>query len=93
MRHTKEMQNVDPLMLLCAFRYSLGRMTYITSTCADWLVRYWDCLSPYWQKQTHDEIKEAIELNRAGMDCDVASWKRILELPIKENPPHDQHRD
>src|SRR4051794_25946442 len=69
-------------LLLCSFRYSLGRMTYITSDCADWLTRYWQLMPPAWQKQIHDDIRKAIEQGCAGHDCDVASWRRVLDLPI-----------
>ena len=31
-------------MLLCSFRYSLGRMTYIVSDCVEWLMLYWDIM-------------------------------------------------
>lgn len=34
-------------MLLCAFRYTLGRMTYQVSITCQWLERYWDLMAPY----------------------------------------------
>ncbi|WP_435018428.1 hypothetical protein TA3x_000402 [Tundrisphaera sp. TA3] len=69
-------------LLLCSFRYSLGRMTYITGDCADWLTRYWHLMPSAWKKQIHGDIEKAIERNEAGMTCDIASWRRVLALPL-----------
>lgn len=76
------MQDVDPGMLLCAFRYALGRRTYVVEECCDWLVKYWDCLPVQWQKQIHEDIKHAIRYDMAGAEMDVDSWSKILELPV-----------
>lgn len=67
-------------LILCSFRYSLGRMTYITSDCESWLKRYWHLLPMGWQLQIHKDIEQAIERGHAGHECDVASWKKVLEL-------------
>lgn len=75
-------------MLLCAFRYALGRRTYITSECHDWLVKYWDIMAIY-HKQIHDDIKHAIEHDIAGDKCDVESWKKILALPAALNQSNE----
>ena len=32
------------MMAICAFRYCLGRRTYVVSECAAWLIRVWDKL-------------------------------------------------
>ncbi len=53
-------------MLLCSFRYSLGRMTYITSTCAGWLRQYWHIMPDAWREQIHRDICEAIAKGHAG---------------------------
>lgn len=70
-------------LLLSSFRYSLGRTTYITSCCAEWLERYWHIVPPAWKVQIHGDIREAIEQGWAGHDCDVASWNRVLVLPLE----------
>jgi hypothetical protein len=75
-------------ILLCAFRYSLGRMTYITSDCAGWLKQYWHIMPHAWQKQIQDDIREAIEKDCAGHACDIEVWKAVARLPVKE-PPHE----
>lgn len=69
-------------LLLCSFRYSLGRMSYITGDCADWLTRYWHLMPPAWKRQIHGDIQKAIEQGCAGMDCDIAQWRRVLALPL-----------
>jgi hypothetical protein len=74
-------------MLLGAFRYSLGRATYITSYTADWLIKYWAILPSQWQRQIQDDISNAIERDRAGMSCDLAEWRRVLSLPLSESNP------
>jgi hypothetical protein len=68
-------------MLLCTFRYSLGRRTYITAMCRLWLEMYWPLMAR-WHRQIHKEIERAIELGTAGMQCDVEEWQKILALPI-----------
>jgi hypothetical protein len=69
-------------LLLCSFRYSLGRMTYITSDCEEWLRRYWHLLPFGWRTQIHADIRQAIERGHAGHQCDIDSWKKVLELPL-----------
>ena len=32
------------MMVICAFRYCLGRRTYVVSECVAWLIRVWDKL-------------------------------------------------
>jgi hypothetical protein len=71
-------------ILLCAFRYSLGRMTYITGDCADWLTRYWHLIPAAWQEQIHGDILKAIEQGHAGHECDIRQWKRVLSLPLNQ---------
>lgn len=85
MNDWKPMQDVHPAMLLCAFRYSLGRRTYITSTCVEWLEKWWDCLPEGYQRQVHGDIKDAIKRGRAGDKCDIESWQKVLEFQIKEH--------
>ena len=62
-------------MLLCSFRYSLGRMTYIVSDCVKWLTLYWHIMPESWRAQIHEDIRKAMEQDTAGMACDVEQWK------------------
>lgn len=36
----------DDLMAIAAVRYCLGRMTYITSDCSEWLLQQWPNIKP-----------------------------------------------
>ena len=69
-------------LLLSAFRYALGRQTYITGQTADWLAKYWRVMPQQWREQIHRDIEAAIERGEAGMSCDVKEWRRVLALPI-----------
>ena len=39
------MSNVDPVILFCAFRYALGRRTYVVDTVCKQIHRSWETLS------------------------------------------------
>jgi hypothetical protein len=71
-------------MLLSAFRYALGRRTYITMETAEWLIRYWGILPDNWQSQIQQDIERAIARGDAGMQCDVREWQRVLELEVRD---------
>lgn len=68
------------LILVSAFRYALGRRTFMPSVVVGELIRNWDNLSHSDRKQIQDDIRWAIERDMAGMDCDVREWKKILEM-------------
>lgn len=65
------------IILLSAFRYALGRSTYITKVVSDEIKRNWEYLSPNDQKQIKIEIECAGNL---GMSVDMQFWNKILEL-------------
>lgn len=67
-----------PHILLCAFRYALGRKTYITSTCANWLKKHWAIIPPAWQAQIVRDIENAIATEQAGHKCDVEAWHSVV---------------
>ena len=69
---------IEDSITFYAFRYCLGRMTYAVDTCARYLIHNWDRLSENTQSLIVDEIIEAISKERAGMECDVESWKAVL---------------
>jgi len=71
--------------LLCFFRYSLGRHTYIVSTCCDDLRKYWDIMPEGYRKQIVDDLDHYFEHSLVyEHDCDIRSWKGLLEF-AKEN--------
>ena len=74
------MFEVNEDMIMYAFRYSLGRMTYAVATVSDYLIDNWHRLKPHTREQIIEEIREAIKRDSAGMDCDINRWKSILLL-------------
>ena len=86
------------LMVIAAFRYCLGRSTYITGTCADWLVDKWPELPPRSKALIRTELDRAFvrdDEDRAtgasfkalGWDCDRAAWEKVRALWAGEQPP------
>lgn len=67
-------------MVLSSFRYALGRSTYIVSETVDWLKDNWLFLDLKTRDLIVIEIKEAMDIDRTGMDMDTNEWKKILEL-------------
>ena len=68
--------------LFFAFRYALGRRTYVVSMMVSELKKQWDNLDPHTKSKIQKEITEAIQYGDAGMDIDVHEWKTILDLDI-----------
>lgn len=85
----------DGLMAIGAFRYALGRMTYIATDTADWLIAVWPILQPGVKTIIQRELAEAIrsddeqrasgsEYRSLGHDCDRAAWLRLRDAIAKE---------
>ena len=85
------------LMVLAAFRYCLGRSTYITGTCADWLVDKWPELPPRSKALIRTELDRAFvqdnedrasgtSFKALGWDCDRADWEKVRALWAGEQP-------
>ena len=68
------------IILFCAFRYALGRSTYVVGTISDIIIANWDHMTPLRRQLYKNEIREAITHNKCGWECDVKDWNRILEL-------------
>lgn len=79
------------LMVLAAFRYCLGRRTYIVSDCAGWLTQQWENFTPSVQVIIERELREAAKedaqeresggkFRPLGDDCDRSSWLRVLAM-------------
>lgn len=85
----------DNLMVIAAIRYCLGRMTYIVSDCADWIIENWNDWPESVRKIIQRDIDEAFvtddearndrrEYLPLGMDCDRQEWERVRKLWNKE---------
>lgn len=83
---------MNDLMVTAAFRYCLGRRTYIVGECANWLVQHWNEFRPQTRELIQRELAEAfVHDNKArhegesfkplGDDCDRAEWERVRRLP------------
>lgn len=81
----------EGLMALAAFRYCLGRMTYIVGDCERWIFANWDNFPPNIRKLIQREVEEEIERDDEarergeehkplGWDCDRAAWVRVASL-------------
>jgi len=85
------------VLLLSTVRYSMGRMTYMSSLAPELVFRYKDYLNEYQLKQIKEEVekelechnvmkKEKIQEDWLGHECDVNSWikfKNDLEELLK----------
>lgn len=65
-------------LLLCSFRYSLGRKSYITAEIAEIIYNNSPFLLREIKQRIISEIEDSIEHNRLGMDCDKKIWKKVL---------------
>lgn len=85
------MSSHDHLMVIAAFRYCLGRMTYIVGDCASWLIKIWPFLSVQTQNIIKRDLEEAFtrddedreadrDFKALGHDCDRAEWSRVRKL-------------
>ena len=81
----------DDLMVMAAFRYCLGRRTYIVSHCVEWFIKHWDNLESGTRYRIERELcEEIVSDNRArereadylplGDDCDRESWVRLYRF-------------
>ena len=86
----------DDLMVTAAFRYCCGRMTYIVSDCADWLIDQWPAFSDNAKAIIQRDLEEAFQSDDAdrergsdykalGHDCDREEWERVRKLWMSPN--------
>ncbi len=68
-------------ILFYAFRYALGRKTYVVSDVINCLEQNWSKLDYQQKAEIQGEIQTAIDEQNAGMDMDIKQWQKILDLP------------
>lgn len=68
------------ILLSCAFRYCLGRRTYVTSSCVEELLRLSDVLPDTFKYRTVKEIKEAEVEDNLGMAMDAEGWLKLADF-------------
>lgn len=67
-------------VLFMAFRYALGRRTYVVNYIVEVLTDNWHDISDRIKAKVKEEITEAIEQSLGGDDMDVREWNKILYL-------------
>lgn len=70
---------LNPVFLIYAFRYALGRMTYAVSDVGDALIANRDALTPDWRQQIVQDINNAIAGGYAGHACDIERWREVAK--------------
>lgn len=70
----------DQLMVMAAFRYCLGRMTYIVGVCNEWLRDIWPNLSEATQTVIFRDFIESYLDDRLGSAYDAKSWVDTFTL-------------
>lgn len=66
-------------LVLAAFRYCLGRQTYVSGDCAVWLEAIWGALAEDTRETITRETRAAIEAGTAGNpNIDVPYWQALL---------------
>lgn len=70
---------LQPVFLMYAFRYALGRRSYAVGDVCDALIAHRDALAPDWRYQVVRDIDEAIAEGRAGEEIDVARWRKVRQ--------------
>ncbi len=73
----------DPLIAICAFRYALGRRTYVVSHVAEWLIANADKLRKGDPDLIVREIDEYRQRWGLGDACDMHDWTRVREHMAK----------
>ena len=79
------------LMAIAAFRYCLGRSSYIVGDCADWLGHKWPTLPPNVRTVIERDLREAIQRDDQsrqerdqhhplGMDMDRRTWLGVMAM-------------
>lgn len=76
----------DELTLLCAFRYALGRRTYIVYHVANEIIKNKNNLTDTDKYIIIKEITEAEERDGLGMECDKWEWIRVRDVLSKTLP-------
>ena len=69
--------NQDDL-IVCAFRYCLGRSSYVVSDMVMYLRKHWKEICAPYQTLIKKEIIESIERGRYGMEMDKSCWEKLL---------------
>lgn len=81
----------EDITIVCAFRYALGRMTYVVDSVASEIERNIERISTKSLHLIRKEITDALVANHAGMQMDVERWSKC-RIAINDEL-HERHRE
>jgi len=81
----------NEVMVISAFRYCVGRQTYVVQACADWLISIWPMLGANTKAVIQFDLEKEFERDDEarrreenykplGWDCDRRDWDRVRAL-------------
>lgn len=73
------------ILMFCAFRYALGRQSYVVGSIVDIMKANWSGFGIHRRAMYKNEIRDAIKRNRCGSKYDIDEWKKLLALPDDGN--------
>lgn len=76
---------VEDDVLFCAFRYALGRRTYVVGKICEAIRLNASSIQSNLRSQMIREISEAVDTKQAGDDIDVQRWlecRRVLQQSL-----------
>lgn len=76
-------------LFFCAFRYALGRKTYITGVVSELIRDHLDLISTDFKVKAAADLDRAISSGFAGMQCDVAEWLKLRAMLGEDNAGKD----
>lgn len=72
----KQFGDNDVTMAICGMRYCLGRQSYVTGICVEWLSDNWKRIPLMQQTIIIRDIAEALQDDAAGdPNIDVPAWR------------------
>jgi len=80
----------DQLMAMAAFRYCLGRRSYIVGACLEWLHDTWKQFEPTTKSVMVRDTIEALMDNDAGHLCDSREWLHFAQSRMEQLTPDQQ---
>lgn len=81
--HKKEktpFDNETNSMIFYAFRYCLGRRSYVVGDCVAYLCKHWARIDARIQADIKRNITAAFAHDRYGSEIDRAEWAKVLDL-------------
>ena len=65
------------LITLAAFRYALGRKSYIVAEITKWITDNWNEIPDSTLRTILTEVESALEMGQCGDENDVIEWEKL----------------